>query len=313
MVESADKFSGPQRIAIIGSGAVGCYYGGRLVEGGNDVHFLMRSDLEAVRERGLQVKSVKGDFHLTNVNAYRTTLHIGACDLVIIALKATANPVLPDILPPLLKEDTVLVTLQNGLGNDGFLAENFGADRVVGGLCFVCINRTAPGVIEHTSQGMISLGDFTGSGHAAAVAELFQRSGIDGRMVENLACEQWKKLVWNVPFNGLSIVAGGVDTEKILASPPLELLVRELMHEVVGAAAELGHALPLSLVDEMVTRTRTMGGYKPSSLIDYLEGREVEVEAIWGEPCRRATSAGAGAGRLEMLYHLIKHLVATDR
>lgn len=303
------------RIAVVGSGAVGCYYGGRLAHMGRDVHFLMRSDLDHVRRRGLRVKSREGDFHLQGVQAHATTEEIGPVDLVIIALKATANEQLSELIPPLLKDGTMLLTLQNGLGSDEFLAERFGAERVMGGLCFVCLNRTAPGVVEHYAQGAISLGEFDGwpKERTHEVAWEFKRCGVPCTVVADLARERWKKLVWNVPFNGISIAAGGIDTERILADPDLEQLVQETMREVIAAARALGHELPSSLVEDMVKRTRGMGPYKPSSLIDFLDGREVEVDAIWGEPARRAFNAGAGCGRLDALHHLIRHAVRRRR
>ena len=152
------SFPSNPRIAVIGSGAVGCYYGGRLAQYGEDVHFLMRRDLEHVRTHGLQVHSVHGDFSLPEVQAHSSTESIGPCDLVIITLKVTDNEALLELIPPLLKPDAMLLTLQNGLGIETWLAEHFGAEQVLGGLCFVCINRTAPGVIEHYSQGGSSWG-----------------------------------------------------------------------------------------------------------------------------------------------------------
>ncbi|CAN5172597.1 putative 2-dehydropantoate 2-reductase [soil metagenome] len=303
------------RIAVIGSGAVGCYYGAMLARHGRDVHFLMRSDLDHVREHGLRIRSAQGDFHLGEVNAYGTTGEIGPCDLVVIALKATSNGALDALVPPLLREGTMLLTLQNGLGNEEYLAAKFGAERVLGGMCFVCLNRTAPGVIEHYGQGQIAIGEFgrTPRARIHEVAGEFRSCGVECRVVESLARETWKKLVWNVPFNGLAIAGGGIDTGRILASEPLAELARDLMREVVGVARALGHELPDSLVEEQITRTEPMGPYKPSSLIDYLDGREVEVEAIWGEAWRQGKDAGAEVGRLETLYHLIQHLSAKGR
>jgi 2-dehydropantoate 2-reductase len=150
------------KIAVVGSGAVGCYYGGMLAHAGCDVHFLMRSDLGAVRERGLTIRTQGTEVHLAAPKAAATPAEIGPCDLVIIALKATANDALETLIPPLLHERTALLTLQNGLGNEEFLAKRWGAQRVMGGLCFVCLNRAAPGVIEHIDHGTISNGEFTG-------------------------------------------------------------------------------------------------------------------------------------------------------
>lgn len=302
----------PARIAVVGSGAVGCYYGGRLAQHGDDVHFLMRSDYDAVKRNGLRVRSHEGDFDLPQVNCHRSTTEIGPCDLVIIAMKATANETLLDLLPPLLKADTMLLTLQNGLGCDDFLAQRFGAERVLGGLCFVCINRTAPGVIEHIAQGYISLGEYSGASQprTQALAERFRASLISCGVEESLITARWKKLVWNIPFNGLSIAAGCIDTATILANPALEQRVRDLMSEIIVTAVKLGHDIPLSLIETMLERTRTMAGYKPSSLIDFLDGREVEIEAIWGEPVRRAKAAGVAMPLVEGLYQELKQRIS---
>lgn len=296
------------RIAIVGSGAVGCYYGGRLAQRGLDVHFLLRSDYEAVKAGGLRVKSCDGDFDLPQVNCHRDTVEIGPCDLVIVAMKTTANEALPGLIPPLLGPDTMILTLQNGLGSDDFLAECFGTERVLGGLCFVCINRVAPGVIEHFAQGHISLGEHSGppQPRTRALAEMMKAAGISCGVEENLLTARWKKLVWNVPFNGLSIAAGNKDTAAILADPALEQRVRELMREIIETAGKLGHEIPLSLIDSMVERTRSMAGYKPSSLVDFLAGREVELDTIWGEPLHRARIAGIKMPRLEELYEELR-------
>ena len=281
------------RLAIVGAGAVGCYYGGRLAEAVHDTHFLMRSDYSAVVSQGLRIVSPLGDAHLA-VRCSRSSREIGPCDLVLIALKATANAALRDILPPLLKPGTVLLTLQNGLGNEEHLQALCPRHDVMGGLCFVCLNRVAPGVIHHIAQGRISLGEYgrEPTPRTHQIAEMFRSAGVDCVVEPSLEAARWKKLVWNIPFNGLSIVTGGLDTERLLANPSLERQVRELMLEVVAAAHALGHSLPDDLVPDMIERTRTMASYKPSSLVDFETGRELELEAIWGEPLRRAAAAG---------------------
>ena len=300
------------RIAIIGAGAVGCYYGGRLAQHGNEVHFLMRSDYEQVKQHGLKISTPLGDFNLPQVHCHRTTAEIGECDLVIIAMKATANEALLELLPPLLHKKSMILTLQNGLGSDDFLARHFGSAHVLGGLCFVCINRIAPGVIHHIAQGQIALSEHSGSPQVRteALAVEFRRCGIECRMEPSLIATRWKKLVWNIPFNGLSIAAGGKDTAAILADQVLEQRVRDLMREIIETAGRLGHSIPLSLIDDMIERTRTMSAYKPSSLIDYLAGGEVELEAIWGEPVHRAKAAGIEMPQVERLYQELKERIA---
>jgi len=298
------------KYAVVGAGAVGSYYGAKLAHGGgHDVHFLMRSDLGAVKLGGLTVRSKDGDFHIAKVNAYGSAAEIGPCDVVLIALKTTANDVLAQVIPPLLHKETMLLTLQNGLGNEEWLAKNFGAERVLGGLCFVCLNRVAPGVIEHFGHGTLSIGEFHGppQTRTARIVQDFRDSGIDARAVQNLITERWRKLVWNIPFNGLGIAAHA-NTEEVLRDENLHALAINLMRETITAADKLGHNIPASFADEQIERSWPMGPYRSSSQIDFEMGREVEVESIWGEPLRQATRANTDVPRLEMLYALIKKL-----
>jgi len=316
----------PFTYAVVGAGAVGSFYGGKLAVSGRDVKFLMRSDLKTVTSRGLEIAEHSGGaqdhspgpsvgpcrIHLPKVQAFGTTQEIGPVDVVLIGIKSTANEALKSLIAPLLKENTVLVTLQNGLGNEEFLAEHFGAERVLGGLCFVCLNRTTPGVIDHYGEGTLSIGEFQGppQERTRQIVSDFVASGIKARLVENLITERWRKLVWNIPFNGLSIAAGDVPTNEILADEGLRHLIHELMEEVIRVAGQLGHEIPETFIEDQIVRTYPMGAYKPSSMIDHVEGRPVEVEAIWGEPVRQAKRVGVDMIRTEMLYRLLKKLTA---
>lgn len=298
------------KIAVIGAGAVGCYYGGLLARAGRDVRFLMRADLDAVKSSGLTIVTQGETVKLPEVKAYATTREIGPCDLVIVALKATANAALEELLPPLLGPETVVLTLQNGLGNEEFISERWGAERTMGALCFVCLNRTAPGVIEHYDHGTLSIGEFRRpkSARAEAIASAFREAGIEASAVENLVTERWRKLLWNIPFNGLAIAAGGATVADVLADDDLRLLARQLMDEALDAARRLGHEISDEFADWQIERSYRMGAYKPSSMIDWLARRPVEVEAIWGEPWRQGVAAGASMARLETLYRLLKKL-----
>ena len=296
------------KIAIVGSGAVGCYYGARLLQSGNDVRFVMRSDLHTVREHGLQITSPDGDVHLHDVPAFGSTQEIGEVDLVVIALKATANDVLLTLIPPLLGSKTILLTLQNGLGNEEFLGAQFGAERILSGLCFVCLTRTAPGKIEHYGHGGVALGEGSGPStpRAKLVAETFQAAGIDCRLAEDMPWERWRKLLWNIPFNGLSIAAGKATVADLLGTPLLKKEVEALMQEVIVAARALGHQIDDDVPQKEIERSQNMGPYRPSSLVDFERGLPVEVDAIFGEPLRRAQAAGVHLPRLEILYALLK-------
>lgn len=302
-------------IAVVGSGAIGLYYGGRLAAAGEQVKFLMRSDHEAVSRGGLKVESVHGDFELPQPQAFRTTGEIGPVDLVIVAWKATANHLLNEVLPPLLHEGTQVLTLQNGLGNCETIAEITGPERVLGALCFVCINRIEPGLVRHTAGGRITIGEWRPGlpGRAEELARRFQAANLSATTADNLERAQWEKLIWNIPFNGLSVAEGGVTTDALLASRETEDEVRALMAEVVTAARALGLDLGDELISQNIERTRPMGPYRTSSMIDLVEGREVEVGPIWREPLRRAQAAGVAMPHLERLLRRIEERVGIGR
>lgn len=296
-------------IAIVGAGALGGYYGARLCFTGRNVRFLMRSELEHVRAHGLTLRERDATHCIRNVAAYARPEEIGPVDLVIIGLKTTANAALASLLPPLLGPETAVLTLQNGLGNEEAVAAVVGAERVVGGLCYIGVTRERAGEISgFLTPGRMTLGEFRrrANERVTAIAAMFAHAGVKVSTVDNLAEARWQKLIWNVPFNGLSIVGGGVTTDRILANPTTAAQVRPLMDEIATAARHFGYAVPESFIRAQIEITPRMGAYRPSSLVDYLSGREVEVEAIWGEPLRRAQAAGLSLPRLAALYAELK-------
>jgi 2-dehydropantoate 2-reductase len=300
------------KIAVVGSGSIGLYYGGKLAAQGADVRFLMRSGFGEARQRGIRIFSKQGgDIHLEDPSVFRDASDIGPCDLVVIALKATSNDSLESLLPPLLHKDTLLLTLQNGLGNEEFLAGRHGAHRVLGGLCFVCLTRRSPASVDHVGHGMLSIGEFAGPPlpRTRLVVNAFRKSGIDARPVEDLTAERWRKLVWNIPFNGLAVAEGGLSVDRILADPSLRARCRSLMEETIAASTALGHPIDKEYATFQLERTCSMGSYQPSTLVDWLAGKPLEIEAIWGEPLRQAKKTGISLPHLERLY---EHLRALD-
>src|SRR5438132_5826739 len=259
------------RIGLVGSGAIGTYYGAKLAHAGSDVHFLMRGDLGEVLRNGIFVRGEGENFRVAPINCYNSTKEIGPCDLLIVAVKATSNCDLVDLVPPLLHEQTMVLTLQNGLGNEEFLAEHFGQERVLGGLCFICLNRISRTEIERYDYGHIVLGEYGRASQPRThqVAAEFQRGGVTCSVTEDLLLERWRKLIWNVPFNGLSILGGGIDTSAILADVALRRATLALMDEVIVAANKCGYPLPSAAALEQIKRTETMGAYKPSTLLDW--------------------------------------------
>ena len=295
-------------IAVVGAGAVGTYYGGRLAQHGADVHFLLRSDYEAVSQRGWTVRSCNGDFVLPpdKTNVYRDARKMPKADLVIVTLKATANDQYEPLIRPLLKGSTAILTLQNGLGNEERLGELFGPERVLGGLAFVCINRIEPGIVHHIDHGLVRMGEFQEqvTDRLRQIVAMFQRSKIHCELVQSLRYARWEKLVWNVPFNGLG-AACDLTTDELIGTKDGEQLVRAIMGEVVTAARAVGANLPAEVIDQKIAATTTMGPYRSSMQVDRQGRRAMEVEAILGEPVRAAKRAGVAVPKLEMLYRLV--------
>lgn len=297
------------KIAVVGSGALGLYYGAMLQRAGHDLHFLLRRDFDAIDSNGLQVRSVNGDFHLPEVQGYRNSEEIGPADLVLIGLKTFANPVLADLVRPLIGPGTVLLTLQNGLGNEELMADAFGADRVIGGVAFLCSNRGAPGEVCHLGEGRIRLGEFsTGlTPRAEQLAELFSAAGVPCEPVSDLQRIRWEKLVWNIPFNGLCALTGK-DVTELLAHTETCQLVEEMMLEVVAAANHQGLQDPIDgplFISRMLELTGLMDHYRPSMMIDRIEHRTLELEAIYRIPLQRAAKAAQPMHRVAMLHALL--------
>jgi 2-dehydropantoate 2-reductase len=291
-------------VGVVGSGAIGIYFGTRLGAAGAQVRFLMRGDLDAVRARGSVIlRERTGVLELRPALAFGSPGEVGAVDLAIVSLKTTSSAHAAGLVGPLLGPNTVILTLQNGLGADEFLAGLFGAGRIAGGLVFMACMRTGPGEVKGFSPPIISIGRFGGP-PGARILELaaqLRASGMGITVVDNLLEARWRKLVWNVPFNGLT-VAEGVPTDRICSDPALAQEARALMGEIQRAARAFGFEITDDFLRAQFDATPPMGPYQPSSLVDFLAGREVEVEAIWGEPLRRAQAAGVDMPRLAALY-----------
>jgi 2-dehydropantoate 2-reductase len=316
------------KIAVVGCGAVGGFYGGKLAHSGHQAHFLLRSDYDAVRRNGVLIHSPQGDFRIHPACA-RAPEEIGVSDLVLIGLKTTANDQFANLLPPLVGPSTAVLTLQNGLGNEEALAQLISPEATLGGLCFVCLNRIEPGVIRHIDHGKVVLGEFQRPPQPRThlIAEYFRQAGISCSVSENLALAHWEKLVWNVPFNGLGVASAAgyegfvsgklpstlqpcLTTDKLLSDSSWEGLVRDLMLEVIAAARALGFNIPDSLADHQIERTRTMGAYKASTLIDFERGQPLELHSLFLEPLRQAQASGANTPRLQALCHILCQLDA---
>ena len=299
--------------AVVGTGALGMYYGAKLAKSGVPVSFLARRDLDHLRKHGIQVRCPYGDFHLHPVRACGKPGEIGPVDLILVCIKTTANADLKKLIPPLLGPDTVVCTLQNGLGNEELLASIAGKERVLGGVCHVCVSRPEPGIARNMACTDIKFSDLSGGDtpRARSLAQIFRTAGVNCTVAPSIGSARWYKLVWNVPFNGLGIAGGpgGRDTQLVLEDPALHQEAKDLMTEVLAASAKLGYPQEPGLIDKEIARTRTMGHYKSSSQLDWEAGKPVELESIWGEALRQGTASGVPMPHLQKLYEKLKAMV----
>ncbi|MRR55309.1 MAG: putative 2-dehydropantoate 2-reductase [Deltaproteobacteria bacterium] len=297
------------RIAVVGAGALGLYYGAILQKAGKDVYFLLRSDYEAICSQGITVNSVDGNFHLPKVKGFRTASEIGTVDLVLVGLKTFANHLYAELISPLVGSQTQIITLQNGLGNEENLADLFGEEKILGGVAFLCSNRVKPGVVQHLGEGRILLGEYVreSKSRTELIAAVFRDAGIDCRIVSDLQYSRWEKLVWNIPFNGLCALMLK-PVESLLLFEPTRNLIIDIMGEVISAAnaQSLKKNVPLSLAEKMVASSKRLGHYKPSMLIDRLEAHPLELDAIFGVPLRRAYEKGVQMPRVQQLFALLQ-------
>ncbi len=303
-----------RKYAILGVGGLGGFYGARLQRAGLEVHYLLHSDYDYVRQYGLKIESVDGDFALPQVNAYQSVQQMPTCDVVAIALKTTQNFLLPDLLPSLVQPGGVVLVLQNGLGIEPEIAAIVPQAQILGGLCFLCANKVGPGHIRHLDYGQIVLGAYQpGDAPAGITPEMeqvaadFWQAGIALRLEPDLLLARWQKLVWNIPFNGLSVVLNA-QTDALMGNPAARSLALALMQEVAAAAAGVGRTIPPEFLEAMLTHTENMRPYRTSMKLDYDAHRPMEIETMFGNPLRAAQATGVATPKLEMLYQQLLFL-----
>lgn len=290
------------RYGIIGTGAIGGYYGSKLAHSGKDVHFLLHRDYEYVHENGLQVYSCDGDFYLNHVQAYNNTNDMPVCDVVLVGLKSVNNSLLPHLLPPLLKEDTLVILIQNGIGLEADLQVMFPNLSIAAGLAFICSSKTESGIIRHECYGSINIGNYSCKDEEKINNVLydFNQAGIKAALVEYREA-RWEKAVWNMPFNGMT-VALNTTTDQLLSNPETERLIHDQMLEVIHAAQHLGvQNIHEHFADKMIQMTREMVPYSPSMKLDFDFQRPMEIEYLYSKPIEEARKAGFCMPKLEML------------
>lgn len=298
--------------SIIGAGALGGYYGARLLHAGRAVRFLLHSDFEHVGRHGLRVESPAGDFSIAHPEIYASAHDLPPSDVVLVGLKTTQNTLLEELLPAAAGEHATVLMMQNGLGIEADAAAIVPGRTVLGGLAFLCSNKIGPGHIRHLDYGNIRLGEYRADGSPAGatdtmttVAGDFRAAGIGVELEEDLNVARWKKLVWNIPYNGLC-VTHDCTTDVLMGNRETRALCEAVMHEVVAIAAACGHGIERRFVEKMLTTTDAMARYKPSMKLDYERGQPLEIEAIYARPLRAAREAQVSCPRIEELYEALR-------
>ncbi len=297
------------RVAVIGAGALGLYFGGRLQEAGHEVQFLLRRDYDILTRKGLRVFSPKGDFALTSIMAVRDVRQMSPVDLVLVGLKTTANQYYEELLSPLMQKGTMVLTLQNGLGNEEMLSKLFGAENVLGGVAYICANRDMDGNVHHLATGYIEIGESRGgvSPRCQELASYFEQAKVPCSVVADIRKVRWEKLVWNIPFNGLCALTGKA-TDELVADQEMSVQIKAMMEEIIGGGNAQQLSTPISdlFAIQMFEITRnSIGDYRPSMLVDRLNGKPLELDSLFRSPIAAAASKGVRMPRVELMVSLL--------
>lgn len=303
-----EKTESGKQVVVLGAGALGGYFGIRLAVAGAEVAFGVRSQAERLRREGYVLEMEDGrEMRLDSPQVFtpEAVSEVGEAAWIIIGLKTTQNERLPALLRPMVGEKTRLLTVQNGLGNVELLEAAFPDRPVVGGLCQIGVNREGAGRIRNYVPGggfvQLGAGSSAGESEVTAWAEMLEGAGIRVKRAVSLGDALWRKLMWNVPFNGLTVALGGTGTDVVCGDAGLRAVARGLMEEIRAAAAAQGVVIESDYTDKLLQFTDKLGDYRASSVLDWQAGRPLEVDAIFGKPLAAGRAGGVAMPRLETL------------
>lgn len=307
---------GQSRVLVVGTGAVGGFYGGRLALAGAGVATLCRSDYEEVKGRGIMVDSVWGNFLFKPEQVLRRASEYNPPpEFILVALKALPSVDTVEIIRDAVGPDTAIILMQNGIEIDEPVAAAFPSNEIISAVAFIAVSRTGPGRILHADYGRLVLGRFP-SGMSARVeqlAALFRAGAVPCEITGEVVTARWRKLAWNAPFNPISVLGGGVDTRTMVDMKESADLARATMEEALRIAAAAGYPLPPDVIALNFEGTRAMKPIKTSMLADFEAGRPMEIEAIVGNALRVARRHGVQTPHLETLYALLKLMERRER
>ena len=271
-------------ICIVGAGAIGGFYGSFLVHPDTRISAIVRSNTDHIRQHGYRIYSIHGEWQFQPENIYHHPTEIESSpDLLIITTKAVSNLNLSDYIKPLVGPETVIMIIQNGIYNDTQLHESYPNNLLISGLAFIGVTRTGAGIIEHTDHGRLTIGKYPDGSHdyLSKIVNWMTTHGAKVTISETIQTERWKKLVWNTAFNPLSVIYQK-DTKALCRDHEDQL--RTIMTEVMQLATADGHHLSSALIDRYMTQTAQMTPYKTSMLVDHINNRDLEIDAILTRP-----------------------------
>jgi 2-dehydropantoate 2-reductase len=298
------------KILVMGAGAVGSYFGARLRASGEDVVLCARGDhLRALREHGLDLKSIRGDLRI-DVTATDTPRDFAPYDLILFCVKAYDTEAAAREISGCLAPGAAILTLQNGVENEAKLAAIFGREAVMGGNARVGVEVVAPGRIVHLSSGHIDFGELDGrqTERTAKIAEVFRRAGILGQVSADIMSARWDKLVWNGAFNTVTTLTRRRVGE-VLDDPEGMKLLRTMMQEIVNVARAEGAKIGDDRIDAYFAHSqKNLRELKTSTQQDLERGKRLEYEALSGAVVRAARRHGISVPTVETVYALMRLL-----
>lgn len=300
------------KYAVIGTGALGGFYGGMLAKSGKDVHFLFNTDYEHVKKNGLKIDSILGNFHLSNLAAYKTAIEMPVCDVVLVCLKTIHNTLLDNILPSITHPDSLVVLIQNGLGVENDVAAKFPTLNIAGGMAFICSNKIGKGHINHLDYGSLNLGAFYTNKNEVLqqVYSDFNQANVKATLAPDLMLARWQKLVWNIPFNGLSVILN-TTTDKLINNLHTKTLAHEIMLEVIDAAQQCGVTIQHDYAQKIIEMTEKMKPYATSMKLDFDNKRPLEINYIYTSTIQTAQKAGYEMKKVAVLEKQLQFIQQT--
>jgi 2-dehydropantoate 2-reductase len=297
------------KIVIVGSGGVGGYFGARLARAGEDVTFVARgAHLQAIREHGMRIRSAVDGEWSVQANAVATLEGHAPADIVLLCVKSYDTEQAAELIRPVVGEHTAILSLQNGIDNEGKLARLYGDDRVLGGVAYIFANIEAPGVIAHHQLGRIVFGRFDGqaSDRAAAFADACNRAGITAEISRDIRKTLWEKYVFLVALAGTTTVTR-LPVAFIREVPETRRLWQQQIDELLALAEADGAALDAEVKARCVRLMESLAPGNYSSLYqDLMNGKRLELDTLHGYATRLGENFGVSTPTLFAVYAALR-------